>query len=145
MSLSPTFRRYRAGDQPACLDLFDANCPAFFAAGERLGYIEFLSPVPEGYEVCVDGSRIVGAYGIRPRVSDEAVIRWILIAPDFQGRGIGAAMMTRALTIAHAGSDRAMRQKAAEPISVRAGRSIPRRSRREPSGHGAREVDRKRR
>lgn len=112
MSPPPTFRPYRAADQPACLDLFDANCPAFFASGERSGYVEFLGAVPEGYEVCLDGVRIVGAYGIRPHAPDEAVIRWILIAPDLQGRGIGAVMMTRALTNARATNIRVLHMAA---------------------------------
>lgn len=102
MSPPLSFRPYQAGDQPACLALFDANCPAFFDPGERAGYIRFLELTPDGYEICLDGARIVGAYGLRPHAPDELVIRWILIAPDVQGRGIGSAMMARALDVCRA-------------------------------------------
>jgi GNAT superfamily N-acetyltransferase len=97
VSSFPDFRPYKANDQSACLALFDANCPEFFDPGERSGYVQFLEAIPEGYEVCLLDGRIVGAYGIRPHANDEAVIRWILIAPDAQGRGVGRAMMTRVL------------------------------------------------
>jgi len=98
---SPHFRPYRASDQPACLALFDANSPEFFDPGERVAYVEFLADVPEGYEVCLHEQRIVGAYGVRPHAQDMVAIRWILIAPDVQGMGIGSAMMGRALAFAH--------------------------------------------
>jgi GNAT superfamily N-acetyltransferase len=94
-----TFRPCRASDQPACLALFDANCPEFFDPGERPGYVQFLEAIPEEYEVCLDENRIVGAYGVLPHAPHEFVIRWILIAPDAQGRGIGSAMMARALAL----------------------------------------------
>jgi GNAT superfamily N-acetyltransferase len=93
----PDFRPYEANDRSACLALFDANCPEFFDRGERSGYVQFLDTIREGYEVCQLDGRIVGAYGIRPHAKDELVIRWILIAPDAQGRGVGRAMMTRVL------------------------------------------------
>lgn len=99
MSSHLSFRPYQATDQPACLALFDANCPAFFDPGERAGYIQFLELTPDGYEICLDGTRMVGACGLRPHAPDELVIRWILIAPDVQGRGIGSAMMARALDV----------------------------------------------
>jgi GNAT superfamily N-acetyltransferase len=102
MSLLPHFRPYRASARPACLDLFDANCPAFFDPGERPGYVQFLDGVPEGYEVCLHEQRIVGAYGVRPHAPNEVVIRWMLIAPDVQGMGVGSAMMDRALSGARA-------------------------------------------
>lgn len=75
MSLQTTFRAFQASDHWACLALFDANCPTFFDAGERPGYVQFLAALPEGYEVCLDEYRIIGAYGVQFRAPDEAVIR----------------------------------------------------------------------
>ena len=99
MSPHLSFRPYQATDQPACPALFDANCPAFFDPGERAGYVQFLERTPDGYEICLDGTRMVGACGLRTHAPDELVIRWILIAPDVQGRGIGSAIMARALDV----------------------------------------------
>jgi len=112
MNPLPQFRPYRTGDQPACLALFDANCPAYFDPGERPGYLQFLSDVPEGYEVCLHEHRIVGAYGIRPHAPDEVIIRWILIAPDAQGIGVGSAMMGRALSVVRASGARLLHMAA---------------------------------
>ncbi len=42
MSLQPTFRPYQTADREACLGLFDANCPEFFAPNERADYVAFL-------------------------------------------------------------------------------------------------------
>lgn len=102
MTSHVTFRPYQAGDRPTCLALFDANSPQFFDPGERLGNVQFLEAIPEGYEVCLDENRIVGAYGVLPHAPHEFVIRWILIAPDAQGRGIGSAMMARAVSLVRA-------------------------------------------
>ena len=35
-----------------CLDIFDANCPEFFAPNERQEYENFLNCDSKGYEVC---------------------------------------------------------------------------------------------
>jgi hypothetical protein len=43
-----TFRPYSNADCQACTDIFDANCPEFFAPNERQGYESFLENVPEG-------------------------------------------------------------------------------------------------
>lgn len=90
----PGFRAYEPADRVACLALFDANCPAAFAPNERDEYAAFLDEGHDGYEVCVDGEAVVGAYGL---VRDGAglALRWILIGPAAQGRGLGAGMMER--------------------------------------------------
>jgi len=97
VSSRATFRAFQASDQMACLALFDANCPAFFDAGERPGYVQFLAARPEGYEVCLDECGIIGACGLQFHAPEEVIIRWILLEPEVQGRGIGSAMMARAL------------------------------------------------
>ena len=112
MSPHLSFRPYTASDQPACLSLFDANCPAFFDPGERAGYVQFLEVTPDGYEICLDGACLVGAYGLRTHAPDELVIRWILIAPDVQGRGIGSAMMARALDVCRSAGARLLHMAA---------------------------------
>ena len=113
---SCSFRRFRATDTEACLAIFDRNCPAFFAPNERADYAAFLANVPEGYEVCSVGDRLVGAFGLLttdrasippwerampaiviPVGAARVRITWILLDPDTQGTGLGAAMMKRAI------------------------------------------------
>lgn len=95
--LSPTFRPYEAADREACLALFDQNCPEFFAPNERAEYLAFLAEHSEGYDVCVAGDEVAGAYGLQPDGSGALAIRWMLIGSSMQGRGLGSAMMRRAL------------------------------------------------
>lgn len=92
---SVVFRPYAAADFTACLDLFDANCPEFFAPNERADYSAFLGLGREGYDVClVDGS-IVGAFGLIDGGAGCTHLNWILLDPRFQGAGIGSAIMHR--------------------------------------------------
>jgi GNAT superfamily N-acetyltransferase len=97
MSPEPTFRRYQATDREVCLDLFDANCPEFFAPNERADYVAFLETEGGAYQVCLLGDRVVGAYGLLPQGRNGLVIRWILITPKAQGQGLGSAIMQRVL------------------------------------------------
>ncbi len=41
--------------EAAAHELFDANCPEFFAPNERLDYAEFLDSNLLGYELCLTG------------------------------------------------------------------------------------------
>ena len=91
------FRNYQSGDQADCLALFDLNCPAFFAPNERVDYEVFLAAVPDWYELCVVAGAIIGAFGLDPA---HAALRWIMIHPDAQGRGVGSAIMTHVMNAA---------------------------------------------
>ena len=84
------FQKYEPGDYDACLALFDANCPEFFAPDERADYRGFLESSPGWYERSVVAGHLVGAFGLDPA---HAALRWIMIHPGAQGRGIGYAIM----------------------------------------------------
>jgi len=94
MVAPPVFRPCQPADRGACLALFDGNCPRFFAPNERADYEEFLAAAPAGYEVCLLEDRIAGAFGV-VREAPGLSLRWILLAPEFQGRGLGRAIMDR--------------------------------------------------
>jgi GNAT superfamily N-acetyltransferase len=93
----PRFRAFTAADTAACLALFDANYPEYFAPNERADYCAFLDAMPDGYEVCELDGAIVGAYGVHAIDDDNAALHWILLAPAAQGHGLGAAIMSRAM------------------------------------------------
>jgi len=99
-AISTGFRSFRAPDTPACLAIFDLNCPAFFAPGERADYAAFLSGADATYEVCLSGGRVVGAFGLTPGEAGSARVNWILLDPAAKGTGAGAAMMQRAIGLA---------------------------------------------
>lgn len=101
MILTPRFRAWEPGDRAACLALFDANCPRHFAANERCDYEAFLDASPAGYEVCLVNGRVAGAFGVLPTDSGPC-LRWILLAPERQGQGLGRAIMNRVISSADA-------------------------------------------
>ncbi|MDX1499446.1 MAG: GNAT family N-acetyltransferase [Woeseiaceae bacterium] len=96
------FRPYSPADRDACLALFDANCPAFFAPNERADYAAFLDGAPDGYEVCEQAGRVVGAFGLVIDARDGAGLNWILLDPAAQGMGLGSSIMTRVISRARA-------------------------------------------
>lgn len=94
------FRRYRPGDRAACLALFDANCPQFFAPNERQDFDAFLAGEPSDYRVATQDNGVVGAFGVVTDDNDDARLNWIMIDPECQGAGVGARMMRDAIAIA---------------------------------------------
>ena len=92
-----SFRPYCHADLRACLDIFDANCPRYFAPNERDEYAAFLADAPDGYTVCELKGNAAGAFGLSDDGDDAWRISWILMRPDAQGHGIGSLIMERAL------------------------------------------------
>lgn len=90
-----TFISYKAENKAACLAIFDQNCPRYFAPNERADYESFLNETPKGYECCVFEGTVVAAYGLIVTGSTRGSLNWIMISPQAQGRGIGAAIMER--------------------------------------------------
>ena len=53
------FRNYKVSNYEECLELFEANCPAYFAVEEREDYREFLKSMNDQYFLgYVNGSLI---------------------------------------------------------------------------------------
>ncbi len=94
-----TFRPYSSLDRPCCLDMFDANCPQFFAPNEREDYATFLDSVVSQYQVCAIADRLVGAFGLIGQFSDVGALNWILLDPGVQGSGIGSLIMDRVVVL----------------------------------------------
>jgi GNAT superfamily N-acetyltransferase len=95
VSAAISFRPYTSLDQQACLVLFDANCPQYFAPNERGDYAAFLDHAPQSYEVALVASRVAGAYGLTIDHTGNHRLNWILLDPDVRGMGIGSTMMSR--------------------------------------------------
>jgi GNAT superfamily N-acetyltransferase len=108
---SISYRTYRNSDYQRCLDVFDANCPEFFAPNERDDYERFLGSAPSTYEVCELGGRVVGAFGLFDDGVDEKSLNWILLDPQTHGVGLGKKMMERVVFLA--GKSKALQVKIA--------------------------------
>ena len=78
-----------------CIELFDLNCPEFFASIEKNDYIEFLNQTKEGYVTIHHDSILIGAYGVHKTSSESASQSWTLIHPKYQNQGIGRLIMER--------------------------------------------------
>ncbi len=91
------FRPLAPGDQADCLRLFDGNCPGYFDPGERVGYLDYLRQPTGPYEVGVLEASLVAAYGLEPTAPGVLTIRWVVVAPEMQGRGVGRQLMERAI------------------------------------------------
>ena len=92
-------RACTGADRAACLALFDANCPEYFAPNERADYVEFLARNADGYFVCQLDGAVVGAFGVYAIDASRSRLNWILLAPAAQGHGIGSAIMDRTAAI----------------------------------------------
>lgn len=90
-----TFRPYRPEDRPACLRIFDANCPHFFAADERDDYASFLDAEHGDYETCEANGRVIGAFGLSDDERGTLTLNWIMLDPDSHGSGLGSTIMRR--------------------------------------------------
>lgn len=102
MTPRPSFRPYSGADGEACLAIFDANCPTFFAPNERVDYISFLETVPDGYEVCEVLGRVVAAFGLTDDDRKGVNLNWIMLDPGSQGFGMGSAIMKRVISLCRA-------------------------------------------
>ena len=87
-------------DKSVCLKLFEANCPEFFAPNERVDYAEFLDASPLSYELCLVNGEVVGAFGLSENGLQQSSLKWVLLNPNFQGMGIGSAIMNRISAVA---------------------------------------------
>ena len=89
------FRPYRQSDFDSCLEIFDANCPKYFAPNERVEYRSFLDSVRQDYEVCEADGQVLGAFGLLDNGEGGKRLNWIMLDPNTQGRGIGSKIMDR--------------------------------------------------
>jgi len=113
MTPRASFRPYSRTDKEACLAIFDANCPTFFAPNERADYKSFLDDGPNGYEVCEVSSRVVAAFGL---ISDKKglALNWIMLDPGSQGLGIGSVIMKRVISLGVASQSPVMKIAASQ-------------------------------
>lgn len=89
------FRPYTLADREACLAIFDANTPRFFAPHERPDFAAFLDAPPCFYGVLTtESGELVGCGGIGPgRDTRVAVLAWGMLHPDHHGAGLGRRLL----------------------------------------------------
>lgn len=90
------FVPYRPRLRAACLALFDANCPAYFAPNERADFAQFLNEIGPDYAVLLQDGKAKAAFSLTPTTPGRARLNWIMVAPESHGAGIGRLLMQEA-------------------------------------------------
>ena len=88
------FKPYSASNFAACVELFDLNCPSFFAIEEREDYVKFLTANPGNYLLHYEQEVLVCCFGIGALSDPAPSLNWIMVHPDHQRSGYGHKMMT---------------------------------------------------
>ncbi len=99
-----TAHPYHLKHQAACLAIFDANTPRFFALSERAEYLEHLQTCggPDSpYLILTENSAILACGGLhREQGSTRAALTWGMVHPSRHGQGIGQQLLNARLTLA---------------------------------------------
>ena len=102
------FKPYSQDGMAACLELFDLNCPRFFAREERSDYSYFLQQLPflrsthTIYLLGWRGQRLIACFGMARVSSETCALTWIMVHPEYQRQGCGKEMMLQLFAMAEA-------------------------------------------
>ena len=90
----PPFRPYTPADAPACLELFDSNCPLYFHSSERADYQQFLQdPADRGdYWVMDLEGEVVGCGGVWVSPENQGGLSWGMVRRGLHGQGLGTRL-----------------------------------------------------
>ena len=90
----PTVRPYTPADAPACLKLFDSNCPPSFHPSERADFQQFLQdPADRGeYWVMELGGEVVGCGGVWVSEEHQGGLSWGMVRRDLHRQGLGTRL-----------------------------------------------------
>lgn len=92
-------RPFQPADTGACLQVFDSNVPVFFAPEEREEFRHHLSAIDgqaHRYFVLTCGGQVRACGGISLSGA-TARLTWGMVARDWQGRGLGARLLSERL------------------------------------------------
>ncbi|MDD9891747.1 MAG: GNAT family N-acetyltransferase [Gammaproteobacteria bacterium] len=92
--LSIEFRDYTGCYFEKCLELFELNCPAYFAEEEREDFKHFLRSQSGPYFLGFSNNTFVCCFGMSRHSEVDCSLNWIMVHPDYQHGGYGAAMMS---------------------------------------------------
>jgi ribosomal-protein-alanine N-acetyltransferase len=93
-------RAYNPKDKPKLLDILKLNVPHYFAESEIDDFNNYLEKEVEKYYVAELDHQIIGAGGINFEEHHKtAKISWDFIHPDFQGIGVGGALLRHRLDL----------------------------------------------
>lgn len=101
-----TIRDYHSHDRSALVALLARNTPRYFAPAEQADFEDYLDHKREHYYVVVAEEQIVGCGGINYWEGGAvARLSWDIIHPDYQGIGLGRALLLHRLATIRARPD----------------------------------------
>ncbi|MHA6247418.1 GNAT family N-acetyltransferase [Pontibacter sp. CAU 1760] len=88
-------RPYTSADKNSLIQLLRLNTPAYFAPTEEADFFVYLAERAEHYYVYEADSEIIGCGGYNTgfNAGRTVFISWDIIHPNFQGKGIGKALL----------------------------------------------------
>lgn len=96
-----SFRSFQYSDTEACLELFEQNCPDYFAENEREEFVAYLNHQNKSQEywLCEQKSSTLGAFGLHlDEYRHVARINWIIVSKYHHKAGIGKIMMREVIS-----------------------------------------------
>ena len=88
------FQKYKASRFEECLELFELNCPAYFAEEERKDYRKFLQYNKDIYLLGYENHSLACCFGITEHNIDLCSLNWIMVHPNSHKDGFGNEMMS---------------------------------------------------
>lgn len=95
-----TLRIYRPHHFDACLALFDGNVPAFFSAGERHDFMQFLKrhAAAGHYQVIERAGEVIACAGYSISTDGTtASLCWGMVHPKLHRQGLGTMLLSARL------------------------------------------------
>lgn len=92
------FSEYHSVDFQRCVEIFESNCPDYFAQQERQEFEAFLLDLPGPYLMLNHEGSAIGCGGYAFNQSDKSAdLCWGMIHKDFHKRGFGEALLQERL------------------------------------------------
>ncbi len=84
-------REYKEEDRNSCLEIFDSNCPKYFAVAEKILFINWLDKKDrEKYYVLTVADKIIACGGIyKDKKEYLAGLAWGMVHRNFHKKGYG--------------------------------------------------------
>ena len=88
------FQKYIDSKYEECLELFELNCPTYFAEEERKDYRQFLEHDRDFYLLGYENGSLICCFGITEHNKDLCSLSWIMVHPKHHKSGFGNEMMS---------------------------------------------------